>query len=344
MVPKNQLSPWKGVVSGTTAAILANVLVYPLDVVKTRLQVQVHQHRTKHGDEAADHSRMQDAQYTGAVDAVRKILQQDGISGLYSGLESSIAGTASMNFAYFYWSAAARTVYQHALRYHGIEDFNSIIKEFGLGAVGGALAQLCTTPISVIATRQQTRKACDGQQSMWETMMEIVSSEDGWTGLWRGLKVNLILVINPMITYGVYQWLRGGLVGLKKHVGSLDAFLLGALSKVLATIATHPLIVAKTMLQSKPPPQRRGRPFRGFTEVLVYIVKHEGVLRLYKGLIPQIVKGFVVQGLMMMLKERSVFSFRISISCSIDAQRQDRNPYADATFASSTAFVPEIGS
>jgi hypothetical protein len=117
---------------------------------------------------------------------------------------------------------------------------------------------------------------------------------------------------------------------------------LGALSKVLATIATHPLIVAKTMLQSKPPPQRRGRPFRGFTEVLVYIVKHEGVLRLYKGLVPQIVKGFIVQGLMMMLKERSVFSFRISASFFIDAQGQDRIPDADATFASSTTFVPEF--
>jgi hypothetical protein len=32
MVEKNQVSPWKGVVSGTTAAILANVLVYPLDM------------------------------------------------------------------------------------------------------------------------------------------------------------------------------------------------------------------------------------------------------------------------------------------------------------------------
>lgn len=79
---------------------------------------------------------------------------------------------------------------------------------------------------------------------------------------------------------------------------------LGALSKVLATIATHPLIVAKTMLQSKPPACRNGKPFRGFTEVLLYIVQNEGVLRLYKGLAPQIIKGFLVQGLMMMLKER----------------------------------------
>lgn len=60
------------------------------------------------------------------------------------------------------------------------------------------------------------------------------------------------------------------------------------------------------MLQSKPPPCRQDKPFRGFTEVLTYIVKHEGIMRLYKGLAPQIIKGFLVQGLMMMLKERYV--------------------------------------
>lgn len=82
--------------------------------------------------------------------------------------------------------------------------------------------------------------------------------------------------------------------------------MLGALSKVLATVATHPLIVAKTMLQSKAPACRQGKPFGGFTEVLLYIVKHEGLFRVYKGLTPQIIKGFLVQGLMMMMKEKSV--------------------------------------
>lgn len=201
----------------------------PYRRVKTRLQVQVQQAERDNGakryrNEEADRSRPQDLQYTGSVDAIRKILRQDGISGLYTGLESSVAGTASMNFAYFYWSAAARSAFQKGIQYYGLEDSNSIIKEFGLGAAGGALAQLCTTPIAVIATRQQTRKAGDDNQSMWETMMEIIRSDDGWMGLWRGLKVNLILVINPMITYGVYQWLRAGLMGMKKQLGSVDAF------------------------------------------------------------------------------------------------------------------------
>ncbi|KAI9925756.1 hypothetical protein AWENTII_012130 [Aspergillus wentii] len=298
----HQPSPWESVASGTAAAILANVLVYPLDIVKTRLQVQVQQKQDDNDEEKADDAGPK--QYANAIEAIRQIIQEEGISGLYNGLGSSVLGTASMNFAYFFWSATARDAYQSVLRSYNQTDSNSITKELGLGAVGGALAQLCTNPISVVITRQQTRHANDEKKSIWETIVEIVQSEDGWTGLWRGFKVNLILVINPMITYGSYQWLRGKLF-TKKNISSKDAFILGALSKVMATIATHPLIVAKTMLQSKPPECRQGKPFRSFTEVLHYIFKNEGLLRLYKGLLPQISKGFLVQGLMMALKERT---------------------------------------
>lgn len=58
------------------------------------------------------------------------------------------------------------------------------------------------------------------------------------------------------------------------------------------------------MLQSKPPEWRQGKPFRSFTEVLLHILNNEGTCRLFKGLAPQIMKRFLVQGLMMMLKER----------------------------------------
>lgn len=79
---------------------------------------------------------------------------------------------------------------------------------------------------------------------------------------------------------------------------------LGAMSKSLATIATQPLIVAKVGLQSKPPPSRQGKPFKGFIEVMQFIVKNEGLLGLFKGIAPQISKGVLVQGILMMTKER----------------------------------------
>lgn len=195
--------------------------------MKTRLQVRVQQ-QGLHAKEEHSHTTANGtprrSQHNDVFNEILQILREDGVPGLYTGLESSVAGTASMNFAYFYWSAAARTLYQSILRSYGLHDSNSIMKEFGLGAAGGAMAQLCTNPIAVISTRQQTRKAGEEKRSMWETMMEIVQSEDGWTGLWRGFKVNLILVVNPMITYGVYQWLRGVLVSTKRKIGSVDAF------------------------------------------------------------------------------------------------------------------------
>lgn len=79
---------------------------------------------------------------------------------------------------------------------------------------------------------------------------------------------------------------------------------LGALSKALATIATQPLIVAKVGLQSKPPPSRKGRPFKSFGEVMKFIVENEGLIGLFKGIGPQILKGVLVQGILMMTKER----------------------------------------
>lgn len=86
---------------------------------------------------------------------------------------------------------------------------------------------------------------------------------------------------------------------------TLDA-VLGAMSKALATIVTQPLIVAKVRLQSKPPPERNGKPFKSFSEVLAYTVQHEGWLSLFKGIGPQLIKGIAVQGLLMMTKERYV--------------------------------------
>lgn len=83
---------------------------------------------------------------------------------------------------------------------------------------------------------------------------------------------------------------------------------LGAMSKALATIATQPLIVAKVGLQSRPPPARKGKPFKTFGEVMKFIVENEGLMALFKGIGPQITKGLLVQGLLMMTKERYVKS------------------------------------
>ncbi|THV94524.1 hypothetical protein D6D27_03752, partial [Aureobasidium pullulans] len=296
---KEVVPPWGLAVAGATGAVLANALVYPLDIVKTRLQVQV---KRKPDDVP---TTTNDRHYEGGLHAIKCILEDEGLAGLYSGMFGSLLGVASTNFAYFYWYSVVRTLYISRL---AIPAPPSTAIELSLGAAAGALAQLFTIPIAVVTTRQQTQPKGD-KKGMLETAREVINSEDGWTGLWRGMKASLVLVVNPAITYGAYQRLKDvlypGRVSLRPH----EAFLLGAMSKALATIATQPLIVAKVGLQSRPPPARMGKPFSSFLEVMKYIIDNEGPLGLFKGIGPQILKGLLVQGLLMMTKERMELMF-----------------------------------
>lgn len=183
--------------------------------VKTRLQVQVKRSGTGLGSGAVN-----DAHYTSTVDAIRKIVDDEGIMGLYSGFNGSLIGVASTNFAYFYWYSVVRTLY---ISSQVLPKSPSTATELSLGAVAGAVAQVFTIPVSVITTRQQTQPKWD-KKGLLDTAREVVQSEDGWTGLWRGLKASLVLVVNPAITYGAYQRLRELLFGGKTNLRPWEAF------------------------------------------------------------------------------------------------------------------------
>ncbi|KAI9682482.1 MAG: ADP/ATP carrier protein [Trizodia sp. TS-e1964] len=291
------LPPWGSAVAGATGAILANAAVYPLDIVKTRLQVQV-----KSKPEDILSTVDSEPYYTSTSDAIAKIISEEGLGGLYSGIHGSLIGVASTNFAYFYWYTTLRNLYTSSQKNMRPPSASA---ELALGALAGAIAQIFTIPVSVVTTRQQTQSK--GQKKgLFETGKEVIESEDGYSGLWRGLRASLVLVVNPAITYGAYQRLNNLLFQGKSRLRPWESFFLGAVSKACATVLTQPLIVAKVGLQSKPPPSRGDRPFQTFIEVMRYIVQREGLLGLFKGIGPQIMKGVIVQGLLMMTKDRCV--------------------------------------
>jgi hypothetical protein len=289
---KLEISPWGRAVAGASGAVLANALVYPLDIVKTKLQVQVKSAKGASQDDVPN--------YTSTMDAITRITAEEGIQGLYAGINGSLIGVASTNFAYFYWYSTIRSFY-NGFAAAGASPSTAV--ELALGAAAGAVAQIFTIPVAVVTTRQQTASRED-RKGLIETGREVVAGPDGVSGLWRGLKASLVLVVNPAITYGAYERLKDTFFPGKANLKPWEAFLLGATSKALATLATQPLIVAKVGLQSKPPPQRNGKPFTSFIEVMKFIIEHEGVLGLFKGIAPQISKGFLVQGILMMTKER----------------------------------------
>ncbi|KAE8365108.1 mitochondrial carrier domain-containing protein [Aspergillus caelatus] len=325
---KPALSPWGSAVAGATGAVLANAIVYPLDLVKTKLQVQVkNAPESKSGDVV---------HYESTLDAINKIVEKEGVEGLYSGMVGSLIGVASTNFAYFYWYSVVRSLYMAS---KSVSKPPGTAMELTLGAVSGAIAQIFTIPVAVITTRQQTQPKNE-KKGLIETGKEVVNSEDGWSGLWRGLKASLILVVNPAITYGAYQRLKDVLFKGRNNLKPWEAFLLGALSKAMATIATQPLIVAKVGLQSRPPPGREGKPFKTFGEVMRYIIQNEGALSLFKGIGPQIMKGLLVQGLLMMTKERMELIFIVLFAYLKKLREQKLKKVVDTAAANAKTSLP----
>lgn len=129
----------------------------------------------------------------------------------------------------------------------------STATELLLGAVAGALAQIFTIPVAVIATRQQvgrpnglkdtgTSEHEDNSDDSFLAVAREIINEEGVTGLWLGLKPGLVLTVNPAITYGVFERVKS-LVLLARHNTSTKmspglSFLVGALSKTLATVVS----------------------------------------------------------------------------------------------------------
>lgn len=237
--------------------------------IKTRIQVQA-----KH--ESLDEKEQE--HYASALDGIMQILQKEGLAGLYAGLGSSLLGTAYNNFTYFYCYSTVRNLYNK--RYNPSGGTLSAAMELLLGAVAGAMTTLVTTPVSVVTTRQQTLPSHERQN-----VLRTILAEEGVAGFWKGIKPSLILCVNPAITYGSFEKIKQfvtATLGLKLTPGV--NFLIGALSKTLATIITYPYIMAKVRLQWKPSKDIQDKvvAYKGSIDVLTRVLKTEGFFGWYK--------------------------------------------------------------
>ena len=208
-------------------------------------------------------------------------MKKEGIAGLYAGLGSSLIGTASTNFTYFYCYSFLRENYNK--KYNPGGGTLSTALELILGAAAGALTTLITTPVSVITTRQQTLPANE-RQGVVETCQSIVA-EEGIKGLWRGIQPSLLLCVNPAITYGSFEKIKQIMVTVFKLPLTPGVnFLVGALSKTLATVITYPYIMAKVRLQWRPSKEMKDKvvAYKGSVDVLARVLKTDGFFGWYK--------------------------------------------------------------
>ncbi|KAK0236073.1 mitochondrial carrier domain-containing protein [Armillaria nabsnona] len=320
-----KLSPFGAALAGALGGCFSTAVVYPLDVAKTRIQ-------------ALPKGRSKDEQSMGGV--LLRILKKEGVLGLYRGFGATMLNTFSMQYAYFFFYSMVRTSYLNRLakrlpRGSKAPQIGTAM-ELILGAIAGALAQIFTIPVSVIATRQQVGRT--KRQSPASSSTELseppeddsflgvareIVDEEGIGGLWLGIKPGLILTVNPAITYGAYERVKS-IVVLAKGTASMSpglSFIVGALSKTLATIVTYPYIMAKVRIQARSADTEEAtvkhlevphsheyhhKQYKhpGALDILLRVWRTEGFSGWYQGMQAQIIKAVLSQALLFMSKDQ----------------------------------------
>lgn len=113
--------------------------------------------------------------------------------------------------------------------------------------------------------------------STFSTLMRLLR-EEGPKALFAGVLPALVLVINPILQYTIFEQLKN-VVERRRRMTPKDAFYLGALGKILATSITYPYITIK----SRAHVASKDGPKESLNGSLKRIINEEGWKGLYKG-------------------------------------------------------------
>ncbi|RHZ44454.1 hypothetical protein Glove_724g1 [Diversispora epigaea] len=305
-------------ISGAGGGIISMVLTYPLITISSRLQVQ----KDNKGANA----------YKGGRDAIVKILKNEGVGGLYSGLSSAIFGISITNGVYYYFYELTKKFFEKSNKRGGGGGGMSVVQSMIAGAIAGSATVIVTNPIWVVNTRMTTRKESldeedkssdnknnssgSGSSSSRkkkknlgtiETISKIIK-EDGIKSFWQGVIPALILVINPIIQYTTFEQIKAKIEKSGIRLGNLHYFLLGAISKLIATGSTYPYIVIKSRMQLR---QSTNARYRSVYDGLQKIIRDEGFGGLYKGFISKVIQSVLTAAFLFMYKE-ALFKYSVA--------------------------------
>ena len=316
--------------AGALGSAISNILVYPLDLATKRLQVQT---------ELASLEKPPSASSAVRSRSIFKVLQrayddEGPLGSLYAGLAEDMGKTILDSFLFFLLYHFLRQTRLRALAAPSSFSSSSyptaskrlpVRDELAIGMLAGALSKLVTTPVANIVTRKQTHAQTSPQSppaSTSQIVREIYERGSssggggdggdggilsGLAGFWAGYSATLVLTLNPSLTFLFYGALKRVLLvrGRRAAPGALAAFLLGAVSKALASAITYPFSLAKTRAQlAGRVGGEGGRQARSLFWSLRDTARGAGVGALYMGLAGEVAKGFLANGVTMMVKER----------------------------------------
>jgi solute carrier family 25 (peroxisomal adenine nucleotide transporter), member 17 len=190
---------------------------------------------------------------------------------------------------YYYWYEWTRGAFEKAAEKAGRASKRlTAVESMIAGAIAGSITVLVTNPIWVVNTRMTARRTESDKEALpgtskrkprstLGTLIELIR-QDGTKALFAGVLPALILVINPILQYTIFEQLKN-FVERRRRVTPTDAFYLGAIGKIMATTITYPYITIKSRMHVA----GQDGPQEGLNGSLKRIIKEEGYTGLYKG-------------------------------------------------------------
>nr|XP_034840716.1 solute carrier family 25 member 35-like isoform X1 [Maniola hyperantus] len=261
---------------GGTSAMFATLFTNPIEVVKTRLQLQ--------GELAARGKHA--VFYKNVPHGLYVIARTEGIVALQNGLP------AMLGFQFFL-NTFRLGVYRISERRGLITvDGRTSVSRGALAAgVGGALGSIAGTPFFLVKTRlqaQATAAIAVGHQHKHSGTMSALAAiyrSEGVKGLFRGVGPQVprgaVGSSSQMVSFAyAKEWLRDR--GVQAPL--LLSFLGANLGGVVMTLCLNPFDVIATRLSNQPVDSNsRGKLYRGMTDCFLKMLRTEGASAFYKG-------------------------------------------------------------
>lgn len=174
--------------AGSLAGGVSQTIIYPLEVMKTRLALR------KTGE------------YDGIYDAAKKIYFREGWKSFYRGYVPNLLGIlpyAGIDLAVY------ETLKNSYLRQHSSNETPSVILLLACGTASSTCGQVCSYPLALVRTRLQAQV---GNDFTMVGMIQTIVKQEGFSGLYRGITPNFMKVAPAVsISYVVYEYCRQAL-------------------------------------------------------------------------------------------------------------------------------------
>ncbi|KAI0022829.1 mitochondrial carrier domain-containing protein [Xylariomycetidae sp. FL0641] len=260
--------------AGAIAGVSEILVMYPLDVVKTRVQLQ-----TGKGV-GADH-------YNGMVDCLQKIVRNEGFSRLYRGITAPILMEAPKRATKFAANDEWGKVYRKAFGAQKMNQGLSILT----GATAGATESFVVVPFELVKIRLQDKASAGKYNGMLDVVAKTIKNE-GILAMYNGLESTLWRHILWNAGYfGCIFQVRTLLPEATTKKGKItNDIIAGTVGGTVGTIVNTPMDVVKSRIQNSVKVAGSVPKYNWAWPACGTVMKEEGFSALYKGFLPKVLR------------------------------------------------------